>query len=116
MLAAETALARVEARLGLISQEAADAIEAWCRGGHVTIEDLSAAGRASGNPVVPLAAALRDAAGESAHHGATSQDILDTAAMLVARHAVALVCTELDGAAAACAGLAERHRATPMAG
>jgi 3-carboxy-cis,cis-muconate cycloisomerase len=115
MLTAETALARVEARLGLIPQEAAEAIEAWCRGGHVTSEDLSTAGRASGNPVVPLAAALRDAAGEWAHHGATSQDILDTAAMLVARHAIALICTELDGAAAACAGLAERHRATPMA-
>lgn len=115
MLAAEIALARVEARLGLVPQEAAAAVEAWCGEGHVNVQELSAAGRASGNPVVPLAAALRDAVGDGAHHGATSQDILDTAAMLVARDAIALICAEFDGAAASCAALAERHRDTPMA-
>jgi 3-carboxy-cis,cis-muconate cycloisomerase len=49
-----------------------------------------------------------------AHHGATSQDILDTAAMLVARNARALVVRELEAGAGACAGLAEQHRATVM--
>ena len=49
------------------------------------------------------------------HHGATSQDVLDTAAMLVARGGARLIVEELDGAAAACARLADEHRATPMA-
>jgi 3-carboxy-cis,cis-muconate cycloisomerase len=51
-----------------------------------------------------------------AHERATSQDILDTAAMLVARAARALVLDDLDGAAASCAGLADAHRSTPIAG
>jgi 3-carboxy-cis,cis-muconate cycloisomerase len=50
------------------------------------------------------------------HFGATSQDVIDTAAMIVARNAVGLVAEELDAAAAACAALAEAHRDTPMAG
>jgi 3-carboxy-cis,cis-muconate cycloisomerase len=49
------------------------------------------------------------------HFGATSQDIVDSAAMLVARRALRLILEELDGVAAACATLAEAHRATPMA-
>jgi 3-carboxy-cis,cis-muconate cycloisomerase len=79
------------------------------------IERLCEEGRADASPVVPLARALRERVPD-AHNGATSQDILDTAAMLVARNACALVGVELDGAAAACASLAEAHRSTPMAG
>jgi 3-carboxy-cis,cis-muconate cycloisomerase len=60
--------------------------------------------------------ALRERSGVAdAHRGATSQDILDTAAMLVARNARALVVGELDAAARACAGLAGAHRGTVMA-
>jgi len=79
------------------------------------IEALCGQGRADASPVVPLARALRDRAPE-AHGPATSQDVLDTAAMLVARAARALVAAELDGAAAACAALATAHRSTPMTG
>jgi 3-carboxy-cis,cis-muconate cycloisomerase len=50
------------------------------------------------------------------HRGATSQDILDTAAMLVAREALGAILDDLIAAAAAAAGLARRHRDTPMAG
>ena len=50
------------------------------------------------------------------HHGATSQDIVDTAAMLVARRARALVVEELDAVARACAALAREHAGTAMAG
>jgi len=56
--------------------------------------------------------------GESAtwvHFGATSQDVTDTAAMLVTRRARVLVDRELDGVTAACARLADEHRATVMA-
>ena len=49
------------------------------------------------------------------HFGATSQDIVDSAAMLVARRALELVLGELDGAVDAAAGLARRYRSTPAA-
>ncbi|MES1246970.1 MAG: lyase family protein, partial [Actinomycetota bacterium] len=78
------------------------------------VDALAAAGRAAGNPVEPLVRALR-ARAEAAHCGATSQDILDTAAMLVATRAIELVAGELDGAETACARLARDHRSTPMA-
>jgi 3-carboxy-cis,cis-muconate cycloisomerase len=79
------------------------------------IAALCEEGRADTNPVVALARALREQAPD-AHGPATSQDILDTAAMLVARNARTLILAELDGAAAACAALAETHRSTAMAG
>jgi 3-carboxy-cis,cis-muconate cycloisomerase len=72
---------------------------------------IAEAGRASGTPVVPLVAQL----GAGAHQGATSQDAMDTAAVLVARRALALIDAELAGVAAACAALAAEHRSTPMA-
>jgi 3-carboxy-cis,cis-muconate cycloisomerase len=110
MLEAEAALARAQADEGVISDEAAAAVAEACRGEF----DLSA-GRDAANPVVPLARALRERAPE-AHKGATSQDILDTAAMLVARRARALILGELDGVVAACARLADEHRGAVMAG
>lgn len=118
MLDAERALARVEAEAGVIPVNAAAAIEAACRAHLYDIGALSAEGRASGNPVVPLVRALREQVGEpgssAVHWGATSQDIVDTAAMLVARRALAIVVADLDRAALACATLAEEHRDTPM--
>jgi 3-carboxy-cis,cis-muconate cycloisomerase len=63
-----------------------------------------------------LTAAVPGDAARYVHLGATSQDILDTAAMLVARRALGLILAELDGLAAACARLANDHRATLMAG
>jgi 3-carboxy-cis,cis-muconate cycloisomerase len=109
MLEAEAALAAAQADEGVISREAAEAVAQACRGTY------EIGGREAANPVVPLAAALRQRAPE-AHHGATSQDILDTAAMLVARRARALILAQLDGVAAACARLADEHRATLMTG
>jgi 3-carboxy-cis,cis-muconate cycloisomerase len=81
--------------------------------------ELAREGRAAGNPVEPLVRAIREKVGDEyaafVHRGATSQDIVDTAAMLVARRALLLIGAELDGAAAACARLAEEHRGTVMA-
>jgi 3-carboxy-cis,cis-muconate cycloisomerase len=79
------------------------------------IAALSDEGRADASPVVPLARALRERA-PNAHTPATSQDILDTAGMLVARNARMLILADLDGAADACAELVEVHRSTVMAG
>jgi 3-carboxy-cis,cis-muconate cycloisomerase len=119
MLDAEAALAAAEARAGLIPAEAAKAIAAACRADGFDAEALAREGRASGNPVVPLVRELTervegDAAGY-VHWGATSQDVLDTAAMLVARRALEPIVADLDAVAAACAELAEAHRSTPMA-
>ena len=77
------------------------------------IEALCEEGRADASPVVPLARALREREPD-AHGPATSQDILDTAAMLVSSRARELILADLDGVCAACAGLAETHRSTPM--
>jgi len=110
MLEAERALARAEAGVGVIPEVgdevfAADGFDAAA---------LALAGRDAGNPVEPLVRALRERS-EHVHHGATSQDILDTAAALVARKASALMESELDGVAAACARLADEHRASVTA-
>jgi len=109
MLAAERALA-----VASLPAQAAETVAAACDPTEYDVEQLSEEGRAVGNPVEPLVRALRERAPD-AHRGATSQDILDTAAMLVARNACALIGAELDGAADECARLAEAHRSTPMA-
>src|SRR5262245_11039863 len=114
MLEAERALAAAEAQAGLIPVEAADAIAAKCRAELYDWDELAARGRAVGNPAEPLVGLLREAVGGDAaqfvHYGATSQDVVDTAAMLVAREALKLILAELDGAAGACAALAREHR------
>jgi 3-carboxy-cis,cis-muconate cycloisomerase len=119
MLDAERALATAEARLRIIPSEAAEAIAACCDAARFDPEHVGRAGRKAGNPVEPLVRALREAVGGDAadvvHLGATSQDVLDTASMLVARRALEVVVPELDGAASACAALTEAHRGTVLA-
>jgi 3-carboxy-cis,cis-muconate cycloisomerase len=120
MLDAEGALAVAEARVGLIPPDAAEAITGCCDAERFDLEEIGREGRAAGNPVVPLVRALTAAVpGDAAryvHKGATSQDIVDTAAMLVVRRALDLILMDFDGIAAACARLADDHRATIMAG
>ena len=112
MLDAEVALAAAEAAEGVIPADAAAAIAA----AEPDLGGIAVAARDAGNPVVPLVQALRAAAGDWAHHGATSQDILDSAAMLVAQRALGPVLDELDGVVGECARLAREHRDTVMAG
>jgi 3-carboxy-cis,cis-muconate cycloisomerase len=109
MVEAERALAAVEERAGIVPKGTADAIAA---SGPFDPEELAEDARRVGNPAEPLVRRLP----ENAHHGATSQDIVDTAAMLVTRDALFLVGEELRGLARACLALAERHRDTVMAG
>jgi 3-carboxy-cis,cis-muconate cycloisomerase len=114
---AEAALAWSCAAAGLIGQAAARRVEAACK--EVAATDPAELGRAAaadGNPVIPLVARLRERAPEGVHLGATSQDILDTAAMLVSRRALDVLLPDLRAAADACAALARRYRDTPMAG
>ena len=107
MLDFEVALARAQARVGLIPDSVAEQIAA----APVDFAGLGEAGRASGNPAAALAESLPD----GAHRGATSQDVMDTAAMLVVRRTLPLLDAELGGVASACARLAADHRSTPMA-
>lgn len=120
MLDVERALAAAEARGGVIPGEAAEAIAAACRADRFDPVEIADQGRAPGNPVEPLVRALTEAVGGEAagyvHWGTTSQDILDSAAMLVSRNVLDLLLETLDAVAEECARLAEAHRSTPMAG
>jgi 3-carboxy-cis,cis-muconate cycloisomerase len=120
MLDAEAALARALARGGLIEAAEAEAIAAACRADGFDAAAIAQGAAGSGNPVVPLKAALTDAvegpAAGHVHRGATSQDILDTAAMLVTARAMEPLLEDLGAAASAAADLARAHRDTPMAG
>ena len=119
MLDVEAALARAESRIGVIPAAAADGIASHCRVDEFDVAQLGRAAVRSANPVVPLVNALRGAVGHDVapyvHHGATSQDILDTAMMLIARRGLDIILADLEQAAAAAAMLADRHRTTVMA-
>lgn len=120
MLDVESALASAEARAGVIPARAAAEIAACCRAERFDVDALGRGGRGAANPVVSLVRALTDeVTGDAAryvHWGATSQDVLDTASMLVARRALDVILADLAGVAAACAALADAHRETLMAG
>jgi 3-carboxy-cis,cis-muconate cycloisomerase len=120
MLDAEAALARGEARAGLIPGEHADAIARACRAAEFDPAEIGRDAANTANPVVPLVRALSAAVGGAAagdvHRGATSQDILDTAAMLVTSRALRPLLEDLSAASDAAAELARTHRDTAMAG
>ncbi|WP_230465448.1 3-carboxy-cis,cis-muconate cycloisomerase [[Actinomadura] parvosata] len=118
MLDAEAALARAQAALGLVPAEAAAAVAAACRPGAVSLPGLVTRSHSGGNPVIPLVQDLREAAGpygEYVHRGATSQDIVDTALMLVARRTLGPVLDDLGRVVERLTALAAAHRDTPMA-
>jgi 3-carboxy-cis,cis-muconate cycloisomerase len=119
LLDAERALAAAQAGAGTIDPAAAAAIASACDASLYDAPELAVAARAAGNPVVPLVDALRTRVGSehaaAVHRGATSQDILDSAAVLVARRALVPIDRDLDAAAGLCAGLADEHRTTVMA-
>ncbi|MCW2871708.1 3-carboxy-cis,cis-muconate cycloisomerase [Actinacidiphila oryziradicis] len=124
LLDAESALTRAQAALGFAPSTAAAAVDAAAADtARYDVRDLALRARSGGNPVIPLIADLtaavteRDpAAGPYVHRGATSQDILDTATMLVAARALEPVLADLRRTAGALAQLAAQHRGTPMPG
>jgi 3-carboxy-cis,cis-muconate cycloisomerase len=120
MLDAEAALTRAQAGIGLAPAGAAAAITEAARAGRFDARSVALRARSGGNPVIPLIADLTAAVGEEAgayvHRGATSQDILDTALMLVAARTLEAVLPELARAASALAVLAAEHRDTPLPG
>jgi 3-carboxy-cis,cis-muconate cycloisomerase len=119
MLDVEVALARVQARLGVIPADAAEAIAAAARFENLDPAELAASARNVGYPVVGLVAGLSRAAGKAGgwtHWGATTQDIMDTATVLQVREGLSLIRAELAALLAALAAQADRHRDTVMAG
>jgi 3-carboxy-cis,cis-muconate cycloisomerase len=120
LLDVEAALARACASAGVIPAAHADAIAAACRAELFDVAAIGAEAANVGNPAEPLVRALRARVGgeaaEDVHRGATSQDVVDSAAMLIARRALASVVADLRGAADAAARLAAEHRDTPIIG
>ncbi|MFJ5383179.1 3-carboxy-cis,cis-muconate cycloisomerase, partial [Cupriavidus sp. CER94] len=124
MLDVEAALARAEARCGVIPEAAAQIIEQVCAGDPAKVIDFDALAQAAasaGNLAIPfvkqLTAAVtqRDAeAGRYVHWGATSQDIIDTALVLQLADALQDIDAGLLALGDACAAQAVAHRATPM--
>src|SRR5580700_3374758 len=116
----EAALARVEARLGIIPQEAADEICRHCNEAEIDMARLKVQTERIGYPVLPVVQQLvrlcRDGLGEWCHWGATTQDITDSATVKQIREALDLVEADLNGICDALAGLARKYRDTPMAG
>lgn len=123
MLDAEAALSRAQARIGVVPASAAEAITRAADAKNLDARAIALDARETANPVVAL---IRDftevvakddpAAAEYVHRGSTSQDIFDTAAMLVAVRAIPLILSDLMRSIAALAELAEQHRETVMPG
>jgi 3-carboxy-cis,cis-muconate cycloisomerase len=115
LLDVEAALARAAASVGLVPTTAADAVTAACaEPAGLDLASVVARSAEAGNPVPPLVRVLQTAVGDrdavAVHVGATSQDVLDTALMLLARRALAAIRADLRAAADAAADLAGAHR------
>ena len=120
MLDAEAGLARALERAGLAPAGAGEAVTAAARAGNFDPNELGGLAALTGNPVPGLARALARQVPQTAvsavHRGATSQDIVDTAAMLLAKRAIGVIQADLARAADAAAGLAAAHRDSIMIG
>jgi len=122
-LAFEAALARALAAEGLISAAAADAIAAACATPLADPATLAREAAHAGTLAIPLVRRLRERVAErhpevaaAVHRGATSQDVADTALMLMSGAAGDLIEAEVRRLLHALAALTRRHAATPMLG
>ena len=121
MLDFEAALAQAEASAGVIPKRAAGAIAKACKASSFDLAELAKAATLSGNLAIPLVKALTadvakadSEAARYVHWGATSQDVIDTATMLTLRAGIDLLLADVDRAIKGFAGLAQKHRDTPM--
>jgi 3-carboxy-cis,cis-muconate cycloisomerase len=120
MLDVEAALARAQARLGIVPAEAAAAITAAAKAERLDLAALAAATRNTGYPVVGLVRQLSALSGPEAgrwtHWGATTQDIMDSAVVLQMRDGLELIGADLARLTASLGAMARTHRDTVMAG
>src|SRR6185437_5128430 len=123
MLNFEAALARAEAAVGVIPAYATGPIASACNAQAFDLAALAEVATKSGNLAIPLVKALTSAVAKAdaeaaryVHWGATSQDVIDTAAMLTLRAAIDALLADLNRAIAGFAGQARKHRHTAMVG
>jgi len=115
----EVALAKAEAHVGVIPQDAADTIARESRLDRIDFDHMREETDIVGYPILPLVhqmVAMCGDAGRYVHWGATTQDIMDTAVSLQVRDALDAVAGDVRQLRAILAGLAQRYRDTPMAG
>ncbi|WP_341958703.1 adenylosuccinate lyase family protein [Pseudomonas sp. RC10] len=115
----EVALARAEARCGVIPADAAEQIAAKATFDSLDLAWMQHETEIVGYPILPLVEQLSKTCGEAGryvHWGATTQDIMDTAVVLQVRAALALVERDVQAVRGLLAGLAQKYRDTPMAG
>ncbi|KHE00965.1 3-carboxy-cis,cis-muconate cycloisomerase [Pantoea stewartii] len=115
----EVALAKAEARCGIIPVSAAIEIAEKSCYEALDLNEMQHQTEIVGYPILPLVEQLSKICGESGryvHWGATTQDIMDTAVVLQIRTALDIVATDLHLVRTALATLAKTHRDTPMAG
>ncbi len=115
----EAALARAQARLGIIPQAACDEIVKHCFVEKIDMAKLKIQTERIGYPILGVVQQLvglcRDGLGEWCHWGATTQDITDTAAVMQIRAGLDLVEKDIRAIAGSLTGLARKYRDTPMA-
>ena len=123
MLDFEIALARAEARVGIVPKSAADRIAAAAHANEFDIHALSRSMFRAGTPSIPVVKALTEKvrAGEAeaagwVHWGATSQDVADTALVLLLKRARKILTGDLQRLEKALIKLSEQHKATVMLG
>jgi 3-carboxy-cis,cis-muconate cycloisomerase len=118
-LEAEAALARAQARVGVVPKDAAETIDLASRSLNIDYDKLRHETEIVGYPILPLVHQLSAAAGEAGrfvHWGATTQDIMDTGNVLQIRAALSIVERDLSELRNILADMARKYRDTPMAG
>ena len=115
----EVALARAEARCGVIPSDAAEQIAQKCNAAALDFDLLRHETENVGYPILPLVHQLAKQCGEAGryvHWGATTQDIMDTAVILQVREGLQVVGEDIAALQTILAGLSTKYRDTPMAG
>ena len=119
-LEVERALAKVQANLGIIPQEAADAIIEHAHLPNIDLKRYEKRTQVVGAPILPvveeIVAAVPEGLGEWAHYGTTTQDIMDTALVLQVRQAFEVIERDLAKISRTLQDLARKYRDTPIAG
>lgn len=126
LLAVESGWAAVLQRAGLAPAGSAAVVASAAEAGRYDLAGIAQRAQGGGNPVIPLLADLRKnvaaldtagvGAGKAVHTSLTSQDVLDTALMLLARNTVHAVLADLKGTTTALAALAGEHADTLCVG
>ena len=121
MLAFERALARAEGACGAIPETSAKCIDAALRDAPIDVETMVPEARRAGTLAIPFVkritahvAAIDKQASGFVHWGSTSQDVADTALVLCAKRASALLLDRWRALGNALATLCDAHRSTPV--